>query len=150
MLDHQLENILNNLNTSSRGDPTVHRRTHGQTLFHLVPTKGGMWTPCGDYRQLNAAMKQDRYLMRYILYIVANLRRKNSFFKSWLVERLFPNTSGTRRYLKGWDHTNLYKFTVITFRLKNVVQWFQRSIDKVLRSLNFCSCYVGDFLMASN
>lgn len=44
----------------------------------------------------------------------------------------------------------LYEFNVMPFGLSNAAQTFQRFMDTVLRGLEFCHCYLGDILIASN
>ncbi|XP_011705651.1 PREDICTED: uncharacterized protein LOC105460862, partial [Wasmannia auropunctata] len=43
----------------------------------------------------------------------------------------------------------LFEFNVMTFKLRNAAQMFQRLIDTALRGLNFCHPYIDDILIAS-
>ena len=53
--------------------------------LHVVPKSDGQWRPCGDYRQLNAATKDDRYPLPHIQDFNSHLSGCSIFSKIDLV-----------------------------------------------------------------
>lgn len=120
--------------------------------LHMVKKANGEWRPCGDYRRLNHATKDDRYPLPHIQDLNANLSGKSIFSKIDLVrgynqipvsEQDVPKTAVITPF-------GLYEFLKMPFGLKNAAQAFQRLMDGILHNLDCCFVYLDDILVSSS
>lgn len=113
--------------------------------LHVVIKKNGELRPCGDYRQLNALTKPDRYPIpriqdcTYLLHgktIFTRIDMQRAYHNIGINEQDIPKTAITTPF-------GLYEFTRMTFGLKNAAQTFQRFLNnEVLRDLNYIFIYI--------
>ncbi|KAK7504021.1 hypothetical protein BaRGS_00004753 [Batillaria attramentaria] len=119
--------------------------------LHVVPKAGGQWRPCGDYRQLNNATKDDRYSLPHIQDFNNILTGCKIFSKVDLVRGYHQIPMAPSSVAKTAIITpfGLWEFLRMPFGLKNSAQAFQRLMDGILRDVPFAFVYIDDVLVAS-
>lgn len=117
----------------------------------MVPKPGGLWRPCGDYRQLNASSKDDRYPLPHIQDFTVGLAGCNIFSKIDLVRgyHQIPMAQSSIAKTAVVTPFGLWEFLRVPFGLKNAAQAFQRLMDNILSDLPFAFVYLDDILVAS-
>lgn len=123
--------------------------------IHLVP-KGppetATWRICGDYRQLNAITKPDRYPVPHCQDFHFKLHGKKIFSKVDLQKAfhqipVHPDDIEKTAVITPFG---LYEYPKMSFGLRNAAQTMQRLMDIVTRGLDFVTVYIDDILIASN
>ena len=128
-----------------------HSNSPRASLLHIIPKPGGGWGPCSDFRCLNNATVDNRYLLPHI----------QDFNSSLVDKRIFSKVDLARVYHKiPVTLANIPRTAVITpfrlweslhmpFSLKNAAEAFQRLMDDILIDLNFILVCLDDILIAS-
>ena len=119
--------------------------------LHLAPKPGGGWRPCGDYRRLNCATKDDAYPIPTMRDFSANLAGKRVFSVVDLMRGYMQIPMSKEDVAKTAIVTpfGLWEFLRMPFGLKCAAQTFQRFMDRVTRGLRNIFVYLDDILVAS-
>jgi Reverse transcriptase (RNA-dependent DNA polymerase) len=119
--------------------------------LHMVRKKDGGWRPCGDYRRLNLATKEDRYPLPNMGDLTSRLDGR-SFFTELNLQKGYlqvPVTAAdivkTAIITQFW----LFEFNRMPFGLHNAGMTFQRLMDKIFFDLPCIFVYLDDLLIAS-
>ena len=118
--------------------------------MHMVPKSSGGWRPCRDYRRLNHAPIQDRYLVPHIKDFSAHLAMKSIFSKFELIGgcHQIPVAPGDTPKTAIIISFGLFEFTRMLVGWRNASQAFQRLMDETWVVL--CVCYIDDLLVVSS
>ena len=119
--------------------------------LHMVPKADGGHRPCGDYRNLNAATKPDRYPIPHIQDFAMNLRGARVFSKVDLYKGYYniPVAEADIHKTAVITPFGLFEFLRLPFGLCNAAQSFQRLMDTVLRDIPCIFVYLDDILIAT-
>ena len=134
-------------------DQGIIRKSKGawSSPLHMVKKTDGSWRPCGDYRLLNLATKNDKYPPPHMEDLSARLAGMKFFSKLDLRKGYYQIPVAAEDIEKTAVITpfGLYEFLRMPFGLKNAGQSFQRLMDEVLRGLPYTFVYLDDILVAS-
>ena len=119
--------------------------------LHVVPKSDGSWRPCGDYRRLNNATKDDKYPLPHIQDFNLHLAGAKWFSKIDLMRgyHQIPMAADSIPKTAIVTPFGLWEFLRMPFGLKNAAQAFQRLMDGILRDVPFAFVYLDDILIAS-
>lgn len=141
---HEFELMLNNGTARPSESPW-------SSPLHLAAKKDNGWRPCGDYRMLNSRTIPDRYPIKHIhdfahsisgCKVFSTIDLMKAYNQIPVFEDDIPKTAITTPF-------GLYEFPFMTFGLRNAGQTFQRFVDEMTRGLDFCYCFLDDFLVFS-
>ncbi|CAB0031628.1 unnamed protein product [Trichogramma brassicae] len=118
--------------------------------LHLVPKPGNTWRITGDYRLLNARTRPDRHPLPIIedllqesigkVFSVVDLYK--AFYQIPVAEEDISKMAVTTPF-------GLFEFLGMPLGLRNSAQTFQRTMNYLLRDLDFVRCYQDDILVLS-
>ena len=118
--------------------------------IHLVP-KGESYRITGDYRQLNACTKPDKYPVKRLMDFTSILHG-TKIYSTLDLKRAFnqidinPDDVEKTAVITPFG---LFEYTAMCFGLSNAAQTFQRYADTALGDLWFVFVYIDDILIAS-
>jgi cytoskeleton-associated protein 5 len=120
------------------------------SALHTVPKKDNGWHPCGVYRALNAQTFPDRYPVHHVHDYSHQLSGYCFISKIDLVRAYneIPVHPGDIQKTAITAPLGLFEF-FMAFSLRNATQAFQRSMDDILRGLDFCFPCLYDILTFS-
>lgn len=128
-------------------------RSNWASPLHVVVKKNGELRPCGDYRQLNAITKPDRYPIpriqdgTFLLHgktIFSRIDMQRAYHNIPIYEKDIPKTAIACPF-------GLFEFMRLGFGFKNAAATFQRFLnDEVLRNVNNIFIYIDDVIIASS
>ncbi|GBN00219.1 Retrovirus-related Pol polyprotein from transposon opus [Araneus ventricosus] len=118
--------------------------------IHFVKKPNVDWRICGDFRKLSTVTIPDRYPLPHIQDFSYNLAGKTVFIKIDLVNAYhqIPVKISDIPKTAVITPVGLFKYTKMTFGLKNAAQSFQRFMDQILWGLD-CFAHLDDILVAS-
>ncbi|KAL7290004.1 hypothetical protein TKK_0015736 [Trichogramma kaykai] len=120
--------------------------------IHMVPKKDGTWPICGDYRRLNTVTIPDKYPVKRLQDFTAILA-DTKIFSTLDMQKAYmqiPLASEHRAKSAVITPFGLFEFNVMTFRMRNAAQTFQRYADSALGDLPYVFVYLDDILIASS
>ena len=119
--------------------------------LHLVKKSTGEWRPVGDYRNLNAITKPDRYPVPHLHSVTAKLRNKNMFSKIDLMKAYHQIPMNPSDIEKTAISTpfGLYEYVYMPFGLKNAGATFQRYMDNLFLDVPCAFVYFDDIIVFS-
>lgn len=132
------------------------------SALHVVPKKDGSLRPCGDYRQLNAITKPDRYPVPRLQDFTYGLAGKKTFSRidinrAYHLIPVHPDDIPKTAIICPFG---LFEFERMTFGLRNAAQTFQRFMNNtVVKDLeymkegddeSFLFCYIDDVIIGSD
>ena len=98
--------------------------------LHCIPKPDGTFRPCGDYRRLNAASRDDRYPLPFIADFTSKLKgAKIDLRKAYHQISMHPDHVGKTALITPFG---LFEFLQMPFGLRNSAQAFQRLMDSIL------------------
>ena len=119
--------------------------------LHMVMKKDGTYRPCGDYRRLNNATEGDHYPLPNISDVTSYLEGAKIFSKLDLTKGYYQIPMAPKDIPKTAVTTpfGTFTFNYSCFGLKNAGATFQRTMDRILGDLSFCTVYIDDILVFS-
>ncbi|CAB0040261.1 unnamed protein product [Trichogramma brassicae] len=139
-----------NSRSCSIGASSGLHRASGPVHCTLVPKPGNTWRITGDYRLLNARTQPDRHPLPIIedllqesvgkVFSVVDLYK--AFYQIPVAEEDISKTAVTTPF-------GLFEFVGMPLGLRNSAQTFQRTMNYLLRDLDFVRCYQDDILVLS-
>ncbi len=117
----------------------------------MVLKKDGSWRPCGDYHQLNLQTIEDKYPLPNMADLAAHLDGCKLFSKLDICKGYLQVQVAAEDVAKNAIITpfGLFKFTRMSFGLRNAGMTFQQLTDSVLGGLPVAFVYLEDILIAS-
>jgi hypothetical protein len=119
--------------------------------LHMVPNKDGSWRLCGDYRWLNTISVADRYPLRNMMDLSANIEGCTIFSKIDLVKAFHqvPIAPEDRKKTDVTTPFGLFEYNYMPFSLCNAAHTLQRMQDSIFRDLLCTFVYLDDQRVAS-
>jgi Reverse transcriptase (RNA-dependent DNA polymerase) len=117
----------------------------------MVRKRNGGWRPCGDYRRLNLATKEDKYPLPNMGDLTSRLDGCSFFTKLDLQKGYFQVPVAADNIAKTAIITlfGLFEFTRMPFGLWNAGMTFQRLMDHIFFDLPCVFIYLDDLSIAS-
>ena len=121
------------------------------SALHMVPKSSGKWRACGDYRNLNAITKPDRYPVPHIQSFSSRIANKKIFTKIDLLQAFLqiPMKESDIEKTAVITPFGLFEFLYMPYGLRNAGSTFQRFMDSIFRELDFVFVYLDDVLVFS-
>lgn len=118
-------------------------------MGHLVKRKNDRWRACVDYCRLNQITILDQYPIPHLQDFIHHLHECTVFTTLGLTQAYYqvPVAPENKAKTTVIISFGLFQFNAMIFDLCNAAQSFQRPMDKALRGLEFCHCYIDDVLI---
>ena len=150
-LRRKLKETLQKLET----DGTIEACEHADWVSPIVVVRKltGAIRLCGDFRELNANLVNDKYPLPRIDDLLAEIGPQTKWFYRFDLEAAYhqiPLEEDSQPLTTIVTPFGTYKYKVMPFGIKTAPPAFQRIIEKIVRNSERTMAYLDDILVVAN